>query len=213
MIRRPLTFHPTTRRVIKLGGSLLTRPGLLDDVHAWLTAQTAADTCVIVGGGRMIDAVRQWDQLRRVDQREVHWMCVEMLKHSVRHLANAFLEDDRFADVSLLETDSQWHHYQTNPVVPASSKGSSLAFLVPGLVYHRGCDAPLPENWSTTTDSIAMWVAMCCQADEVVLLKSCEVPVDGQLDDWIDEGIVDSACGALSHMKDQLRVERLPACK
>ena len=51
------------RRVIKLGGSLLLRNSLRRDVLNWLSNQPPAKNIVIVGGGKIIDAVRDLDAL------------------------------------------------------------------------------------------------------------------------------------------------------
>ncbi|MEO9930987.1 aspartate kinase [Rhodopirellula bahusiensis] len=197
------------RRVIKLGGSLLTRPHLLDDFYHWHSNQPPADDCLIIGGGQMIDAVREWDRLRPGDPRAVHWQCVAMLEHSMRHLAAAFQTDDRFSPVEILDSEDAWLNYST--LSRDSNKSSAtLKFLRPEVVYDSASNAPLPENWSTTTDSIAMWVGLLCDASEVVLLKSCAISPADELSNWITNGIVDPACEVLASLENKLRVEQLP---
>lgn len=198
------------RRVIKLGGSLLTRPHLLDDFYHWHIRQPPADDCLIVGGGQMIDAVRQWDRLRPGDPRTVHWQCVAMLEHSMRHLAAAFQADDRLSPVETLDSEAAWLRYSASLTDSNASAPTPIKFLNPEVVYHSASNAPLPENWSTTTDSIAMWIGLLCDADEVVLLKSCTVSPEDGLRAWIATGVVDPACEALASLERKLRVEQLP---
>ncbi|KLU06287.1 delta 1-pyrroline-5-carboxylate synthetase [Rhodopirellula islandica] len=199
-----------SRRVIKLGGSLLTRPSLLDDFHQWYRNQAPADDCLIIGGGQLIDAVREWDRLRPGDPQTVHWQCVAMLEHSMRHLAEALESDGRFPPIEKLETEDDWLRYSTSSSDSMKPASSTIQFLRPEVVYHSASKAPLPETWSTTTDSIAMWVALQCDASEVVLLKSCAVDSEDRLQDWITQGIVDPACAVLASLEEKLRVEQLP---
>ncbi|WDQ19119.1 aspartate kinase [Rhodopirellula sp. P2] len=198
------------RRVIKLGGSLLTRPHLLDDFHHWHRNQAPAHDCLIIGGGQMIDAVREWDRLRPGDPRTVHWQCVAMLEHSMRHLAASFESDGRFPSVEKLETEEDWLRYAASFSDSKKPASATIHFLRPEVVYHSDSNAPLPETWSTTTDSIAMWIAKFCDASEVVLLKSCTVDAEDRLQDWITHGIVDPACAVLASLETKLRVEQLP---
>lgn len=183
-------MRPT--RVIKVGGSLLGRPNLLDDLFAWWSTLDLADDWLLVGGGQMIDAVRVWDRLRPTDPTDVHWQCVEMLRHSRQHLIAAMHADGRWRD---------------------RMNGTPAEFQVvdPTVFYHRDAGSPLPENWDTTTDAIAMWIGVCLEADEVILLKSCDVPAELSLGDWIDRGIIDPACDKLPEFADRLSVQRLPA--
>ena len=198
------------RRVIKLGGSLLTRPHLLDDFHHWYRNQPPADDCLIIGGGQMIDAVREWDRLRPGDPRAVHWLCVAMLEHSMRHLAEAFQADARLSPVEILDSEAAWLRYSAPLSVSKTPASALIKFLRPDVVYHSASNAPLSENWSTTTDSIAMWVGLLCDADEVVLLKSCTVSPEDDLRAWVANGVVDPACEVLASLEKKLRVEQLP---
>ncbi|MFG0266245.1 MAG: aspartate kinase [Rhodopirellula sp. JB055] len=198
------------RRVIKLGGSLLTRPHLLDDFYHWYRRQPPADDCLIIGGGQMIDAVREWDRWRPGDPRTVHWQCVAMLEHSMRHLAEAFQADTRLSPVKILDSEAAWLRYSAPLSDSKTSAPTPIKFLRPDVVYHSASNAPLPENWSTTTDSIAMWAALLCDANEVVLLKSCSISPEDDLRVWIASGVVDPACEVLASLEKKLRVEQLP---
>ncbi|MEM1226262.1 MAG: hypothetical protein AAGJ40_11225 [Planctomycetota bacterium] len=202
----------TVIRVIKLGGSLLGRATLLDDFHHWLRESVGGDdriiSVVIVGGGDMINAVRVWDRCRPIDPSEVHWNCVEMLRWSFAHLKASMRLDARFSDFGYVtERDhfAEWFDLIRGPTMP---KNRRWLVNVPA-AYDLGIETPLPQNWSTTTDAIAWWIASSLSAFECVLLKSCAVPESHTVTDWIEQGIVDSACAELLDCGVPLRIHQL----
>ena len=67
------------KRVIKLGGSLLNDAQVFQRFEAWLAEQPRAVNVVIVGGGAIVDAVRQLDQEHNCDPRGMHWRCIGLL--------------------------------------------------------------------------------------------------------------------------------------
>ncbi|EMI45866.1 aspartate/glutamate/uridylate kinase [Rhodopirellula sp. SWK7] len=213
-------------RVIKIGGSLLVRDHLMADLRVWLNRQPPAITLAIAGGGEMINAVRQWDRLRPGDPANVHWRCVEMLRFSFESLAESFQSDFHFPDFETIADVAAWHRFAT---IIASSKSISQSppklYLgnVPAF-YHRDTAARhdiaaqhtsdrvprLPETWDTTTDAIAFWMAARLNADECVVLKSCDVDPASSLKDLIDGGVVDPACSRFAGCDFRIVVERLP---
>ena len=116
----------------------------------------------------------------------------------------------RHVVVEILDSEAAWLRYSA-PLSDSKTPASApIKFLRPDVVYHSASNAPLPENWSTTTDSIAMWVGLLCDADEVVLLKSCTVSPKDDLRAWVANGVVDPACEVLASLEKKLRVEQLP---
>src|SRR5262245_59141995 len=62
-IRPPTSdSRPPVLRVVKLGGSLLTWAEWPTACRRWLAMQPPRRTVLIVGGGGMVDAVRNWDR-------------------------------------------------------------------------------------------------------------------------------------------------------
>lgn len=154
-----------SRRVIKLGGSLLSMPDLIPSFRAWIVRQPPAANVVIVGGGAAADAVREADHLHRLDETTAHWLCIRMMSVQAEMLAallpEATLIDDfvrcsEHVNVSGLSVfDVERFLRNDEPTTPGM---------------------PLPHGWHVTSDSIAARVAQLLEVDELVMLKSTLPP-------------------------------------
>jgi aspartokinase-like uncharacterized kinase len=185
------------RRVIKIGGSLLPQDSLAETIQSWTDAQPPAETVAIVGGGELIDAVRRLDDAHGFDPAWVHWHCVGLLRTTFRWLG------DQLLGWQLHATDRQFEELRMRQPRTGSPTRSERCHLVAvDSFYHVGKESPLPEDWTTTTDAIAGWLAVLLDADELVLLKSCDVDDSVSLAELADQGVVD---GALPMFADQLR--------
>ena len=69
------------------------------------------------------------------------------------------------------------------------------------------CRARLPRSWDVTADSIAAWIALAWQAEELVLLKSCDPPPDRST--WIRSGYVDEYFPTLDFPTERFRCHNL----
>ncbi|MEM9827632.1 MAG: protein kinase [Planctomycetota bacterium] len=185
------------RRVIKVGGSLLTHPDLVDKLREYLNGLSPAENWLIVGGGEMVDAIRTLDRLRTLPPDHVHWWCVELLGISFRVVSAWFPDFENIDDADAFAKRAGQ--------APAAG---SFIWVDPNAFYHRGLEAqrtardPVaslpPHDWRTTSDTIAVFLATRVGADEVHLLKSCSIPKSGHdelqmLQQWADQGIVDEA--------------------
>lgn len=190
------------RRVVKIGGSLLLREDLVVAVEFWLAQQSPAETLVVVGGGELIDAVRRLDQVRPLDPVSLHWRCVALLDTTLEMAEQWF----RWPSVWCSDEfkDAIANGFSTDLPTLISAK----SFYRPDSEY-RESDR-LPHDWRTTTDSIAALLGILTRADEVALLKSCDVDGSEQLRELVDRGIVDGALPQLNLKGIQLRVARLP---
>ena len=164
------------RSVIKIGGSLLLRPDLTTRLRHWKATFDAGEHYWLIGGGELIDAVRRWDGVRTLPSREVHWRCVDLLSASFRTLL------DWMPEFTPIAEPEDWP--PSSPRPSASPVTGTRHYLVNvNSVYRRDHSRKedpslprLPETWATTTDSIAAWLAIKLQADQLWLLKSCELP-------------------------------------
>lgn len=202
--RSPCGCRPLS--VVKLGGSLLTRPGLADDLKAWTLGRSGSTHLVIVGGGPIVDAVRTIDRVNRDDPQRVHWRCIDLLQCTFEMVAGWLPE---WIAIDLPGRDGDTDGDGDGPEdggaagasPPASARvasglGERLTRGATHLVsvrsfYARGDRTPLPESWDTTSDSLAAWLAVLVGAERLVLWKSCPVSPAATLPELATAGIVD----------------------
>ena len=188
---------PHRLEVVKLGGSLLTAEDLPDRLERFLRPMRDRTVLVIVGGGQLIDAVRRLDQIQSMPPSTLHWRCVDLLDVTFEFAAG------RLAFLSPVE----------NPET-ANLDGGGHHLVRVGSFYRPRVAGPLPEDWSTTTDAIAVQLAIEVLADRVTLLKSCEVQQSDApefLAGLSATGVIDAATPAVAErFGGPVRVTRLP---
>ncbi|MCD0461374.1 amino acid kinase family protein [Roseiconus lacunae] len=182
------------RRVIKLGGSLLLRPNLSSAFQRWLAQQSPADNYVIVGGGRLIDAVRELHAIHASSAAWTHWNCVQLLQTTFHWLSS------QFPHASTITTSDQ---FQSSIQQTSSDR---LCFVQVDAFYFPTDEVVLPEDWRTTTDAIAGYLGKIIDADEVVLLKSCDASSLESLQRWADRGIIDEAMPLIAEGMPPVRI-------
>lgn len=146
-------------RVVKLGGSLLDLPDLAARLRRWLGAQPAMPSVVLTGGGRLADAVREYDRRHALGDETAHWLAVRAMQRNAR-LTAALLPEASWA----------------TSVEELVEGARPLSIVDPWGLLHdddrRFSPQPLPASWQVTSDSIAARLAQLCGAGELVLLKS-----------------------------------------
>ena len=186
------------RRVVKVGGSLLVRDDLRAALPRWIACQSKAETLLIVGGGELIDAIRNLDRAHGGDPVEIHWLCVDLLKTTFQLFSFWF----------------DWECIRKRQTLLAAIK-SGFRVESPTLVsvsafYDRNdVVAGLPPDWRTTTDTIAALLAQRTAAEELVLLKSCPIDASASIQQLADLGIVDEALPLIESTIRTIRVETL----
>ncbi|MCC9599987.1 hypothetical protein LOC67_05390 [Stieleria sp. JC731] len=187
------------RRVIKIGGSLLLQPNLIEGFCRWHSLQSPADDYLIVGGGNLIEAIRELDALHNLPPDWIHWHCVDLLKSTHHWLA------DRLPSFDPIQTQEEFAAQKGRPHSCANMIVRVDSF------YHQGVDANLPEDWRTTTDAIAGYLAKLLMAEEFVLLKSCDA--DGALSvaELAKRGIIDEALPMIADGLPKMRIINLAA--
>ncbi len=152
------------RRVVKLGGSLLTLPGLKATFGNWLSRQPVARNLVIVGGGDMVEAVRTLDSIHHLPSYLTHWSSIDLM-HTTCSLAQAILGIAEMVDrPSTLE---QWLQ-----LGDSGAQQNAIALVSPRAYRSSIAESGLPETWDMTSDSISAWFADKIGASELIVLKS-----------------------------------------
>lgn len=177
-MNEPITTIPT--RVIKLGGSLLSNAGTPQRILRWLENNAQQQTPKgarlwknfwIVGGGELANTVRDWDVKFSLDPKFAHWVCIDLMDVNARLLSSWF------------------SHWPVSDQFTCPPESMNQIVLVGSWLRQRKSE--LPESWATTSDSIAMAVANSLQAEELVLLKSCNPPERLSLETLASSDFVD----------------------
>ena len=187
-------------RVVKVGGSLLDLGDLATRMRQWLKAQTPAHHVIVVGGGALVEQVREWHRNDPIDDVAAHWMCIDLMS------VTAHLLHSRMPEIALIEDDrllcQRVGSRDCTIFGPANWMRHSEPYL-PG--------TKLPASWDVTSDSIAARLAFALIADEIVLLKS-SLPQKRQtnrIKDLAAGGYIDVMMAQLAHELPGVRVVNL----
>lgn len=172
------------RRVIKIGGSCLSRASFPDRFREWLNNAPPAENWIIVGGGECIDAMRDLAERFPLDSSAMHWRCVRLLRATYEILGELFPEWDA------IDSSHQFTARRVNMPHVSTLRVAVDTFYFPPT--DASAIAPLPLGWETTTDSIAAYLAKEVSASELVLIKSC-LTNSSDVFRLAEEGVVDEA--------------------
>lgn len=170
------------RRVVKLGGSLLSYDRLALAWNTWITLQPPMGTIVIVGGGSYVDEVQQQAEEHPVDEATLHWQCIKAMSQSAQAFA-AIVGAEVWTGpdlTQLLALDAdRWSGVIYDPAAWLLSEEPNWEGL------------RLPQTNEVSSDSIAARISHCLEAHELVLLKSTAAPEPTRLTHWASAGFVD----------------------
>jgi len=145
-----------SRRVIKLGGSLLARNDLKDRFFRWHNSLPPSDDVLIAGGGLLADGIRAYAARFGLSDETAHQCCLECMSSTSRVIAEVFGLPQEDAFDSLCERTHRLLVFDAAPF---------LRTVEPTLAN------PLPHDWTVSSDSIAARIARLLDA-ELILLKS-----------------------------------------
>lgn len=166
--------------VLKLGGSLLACVDLAARLHTVLSRHRADRILIAVGGGESADVVREWSRRFELTEEAAHWIALRSLAVT-RALVQALMPE--CGEVrNIDEAERIWR--EGNPPLLLDIE----AYLKASEVIDS---SPLPHTWNVTSDSIAAWVALRWDADELVLLKSTELPAAISANQAQQVGLID----------------------
>ncbi len=169
--------------VVKVGGSLLEWAELPERLSAWLNGRPAGTYLLVAGAGALGDVVRQADARFELGQERSHWLCIDALSISARILAHLL------GDAPLLDSLQSVRELRDR-----LRQRTTACVFDPRSFLHseesRQAGVCLPHTWDVTTDSIAARLAECANAEQLVLLKSCNPPAE-RIEAASDVGFVD----------------------
>lgn len=157
-------------KIIKLGGSLLSAKAL--KVCLQKIALIDTPTVIVPGGGIFADQVRVTQIEWGLDDRTAHAMAILAMQQM------AWLMQSLEPGFKLLDD------------VEALDGTDRLAIWVP--ILQQLDLAGIPSTWAITSDSLSAWLAHRIRADELILIKSCEVPPLTSIPELQKLGILDA---------------------
>ncbi len=167
-------------RVLKLGGSLLELSDVAPRLRRRLAAGAGRSSVIVVGGGRLADAIRAYDKLHALGENVSHWLCIRAMSVNAELVAALLPEARLVHSVAELRRRSA----AAGPMI--FDVWSFLRDEEPKLFAE-----PLPATWQVTSDSIAARLAEILGAAELVLLKSALPPVNATVASAVAAGYVD----------------------
>jgi len=194
-------------RVIKLGGSLLTMPNLKQKFQKWCRENPHPLTLIIVGGGPVVDAVRQIHLANSLSEEFAHWVCIDLLQHTAR-IAHQVLGNAELFETKddLQQPFSGSRVNSTTPIIAIVQVAICFARAYPNM--------GLPGSWDVTSDALAAAFSNMYAAEELVVMKSCDPPLDeSNLESLAEVGFVDPYFADLAEDIHQVRFVNLQTYK
>lgn len=171
-------FRGKSMWVVKIGGSLLGTP----ELERWLEAVAKygdGKIIIVPGGGVLADAVREAQKLSKVSDACAHKLAVLAMDQLGLLLAD--MNPELATASTPMEIDERsWQH-------------RGIVWLPSKMVL---ADDSIPQNWHTTSDSLAAWLTKQLEAKHLILVKS-EKPSEKvlNLQAITDHGLVDRVFG------------------
>lgn len=155
-------------RVLKLGGSLLGLSKLFDCLRHIILQNE--QTVVVCGGGLFANTVRHAQKKWHFDDIAAHKMAILAMQQTALMCQNIQPEFVLFSKTQAFQ------HQQ-------------FSIWSPDLTELN--DAAVKPSWNVTSDSLAAWLANELKADELVIVKSCEVNSELSVEKLAEQFIID----------------------
>jgi aspartokinase-like uncharacterized kinase len=168
---------PEGVRVIKLGGSMLGEPLLADLFGDWLSEQPPLANVLVVGGGAVVDKLRERDRTEGLEPSDAHWLAIRAMSDTAAVVA------ELLGQVPLVQSLDR---------LQLRAPGLEILDVERFLQDDARGDDPLPESWDVTSDSIAARLTSRLGTNELVLLKAAPAPTESDLESLSAAGYVDA---------------------
>ena len=165
--------------VVKFGGSLFNGDRLGDWVYH--LNRWARGKCVVLvpGGGEFANIIRRLQVGCRMHDEIAHELALGAMRQSGEVISRLCECAPSFKSLHQLET---------------MVDDSGIYLWVPSNEEFRATN--MPQDWSVTSDSIALWLAIRLGAVELMLLKSVDPP-HTNIDAWAESDFVDEYFSSL----------------
>ena len=158
--------------VLKLGGSLAQSGRLKSIVE--IVSKAARPVVIVPGGGPFADAVRAIQPQMALSDAQAHRLALLAMHQMALVFAGM---SERFVTAEYL------------PEMFLVRGGGPIPVWLPYALQHH--DDTLPADWSVTSDALAARLAERLKGAEVVLVKSCAVPLGATLEELTSSGVAD----------------------
>ncbi len=190
------------RIVIKMGGATLFQQyGFEAEVRSLLSQNKKAQVWLLVGGGDLVQAMRDANQIYpRLQEEEVHWQCIELLDHTWTIAKQVVPTKLSIASREELEQVKQIRD------------APGAAWVRVQSYYNREDCHQIPTgwlpktDWNTTTDVLAWLLGKIIDADRVILMKQCECNSAWTLAEAANRGVIDSELARLVQANPSVRL-------
>lgn len=143
----------TPKRVVKIGGSLLSKAGLGDSLNQWLVENNDMQNILVVGGGELADVIRRLDASLKLSSMLSHRLALQTMSINASAIAECI--------PNCLQTDD----------LETVQKTSKSNIIFDSHHWINLCH-DVPATWDFTSDSVAAKLAAELSAEELVLIKS-----------------------------------------
>lgn len=163
-------------KVIKLGGSLISDVDSLKCCLKTIEQQDSDKIIIVPGGGVFADQVRNTQQLYGFDDEIAHQMAILAMQQTAL-LLKSIMPDAKLAD-----------NIQT---IQKLLIVNSLIIWSP-IIQELNAYA-IKASWDISSDSLAAWLAGQLNANELILVKSAEIPLESNIQKMQKQGLLDLA--------------------
>jgi len=165
-------------RVIKLGGSLMNDVESLTQCLNTIEQKVKDKVVIVPGGGLFADQVR-------LAQKQ--WQFNDEIAHEMAILA--------MQQMALLFKSIKPNFLVSNTV---STKFDNKVVIWSPDIKQLNQDG-IEASWDITSDSLSAWLAKKIEADELILVKSADVPEKMTIKQMQKQGLVDKAFEQFTH--------------
>jgi len=161
--------------VLKLGGSLLSSPILPQWLHLALK-EGKGNVVIVPGGGIFADQVRGMQTTWHYDDQTAHYMAILAMQQM------ALLFKGLCSDLCIVN--------KIEAIRPALNQKKVVVWSPLATELDAG---KIKASWDVTSDTLAAWLAVQLSAEQLMLVKSAQLPENATLQQLSEQAIVDKA--------------------